>query len=46
MTTDERIARLDERTSHLATKGDLYRALLIQTLGLAVAAAAVLRLVT
>ena len=34
-THEGRIATLEERSNHLVTRGDLYRALLIQTLAIA-----------
>lgn len=43
-THETRIATLEERTSHLVTRGDLYRALLIQTLAIAAVVGSMLQL--
>ena len=39
-----RIATLEERTAHPVTRGDLYRALLIQTLAIAAVVGGMLQL--
>jgi len=43
-TQAEWIARLEERTAHLVTRGDLYRALLVQTLAVAAVVGGMLQL--
>ena len=43
-THETRIATLEERTAHLVTRGDLYRALLIQTLAIAAVVGGMLQL--
>ena len=45
MSVEERLARLEERSEHVVTVGTLYRALLIQTIGIIGVVAAALRLV-
>ncbi len=43
-TYEARSATLEERTAHLVTRGDLHRALLIQTLAIAVVVGGMLQL--
>lgn len=43
-THETRIATLKERTAHLVTRGDLYRALLIQALAIAAVVGGMLQL--
>ena len=43
LTVDERVAALEERTHHLATRADLYRAVLLTTTAQTAAIVAAMR---